>query len=104
MVSNELPQLKKTCTLTRFGYALAKPVGARQKALRKAVDAYGSSYTIKKLVLLRTYMKRQATHAAKLTTDIGFVQRVRDAMPAARRAADKKKKPVPRSYCPSRVR
>lgn len=94
-----LPDLKKTCTLTRFDYRLKHGVTARRKALRRAIAAYGSGYTIRKLVLLRTYMKRLPKHAAKLTDDIGFVQRVRDRMPATKRAADKKKRPVPRSYC-----
>jgi hypothetical protein len=86
-------QVKKTCSLSRFGYALAKPAEKRQLALRKSVRAYGSGYVIRKLVVLRTYRKSNPNLQKQyntLTKDIAYVQAFRDAMSQSARQKDLK--------------
>jgi hypothetical protein len=83
--------MKKTCSLSRFGYALDKSSDQREKALRKATREYGSGYVIKKLVLLRTYRKDTAdfhNQYVLLNQDITYVQQWRDAMSASARQKD----------------
>jgi len=84
-------EIKKTCSLSRFEYALASPVKKRQQALRKSVHAYGSGYVIKKLVVLRTYRKGSSAFERQydiLDQDIRYVQRYRDAMSDVARKKD----------------
>jgi hypothetical protein len=83
--------LKKTCSLSRFKYALKLPRGKRRLALKRAVKAYGSGYVIRKLVVLRTYRKGSPElrrQYCALDSDIRFVQTFRDAMTASARKKD----------------
>lgn len=83
--------IKKTCSLSRFGYALDQSRQKREKALRKAVREYGSGYVIKKLVVLRTYRKDSLEFEKQyntLNSDIQYVQKFRDAMSDSARQKD----------------
>lgn len=87
--------LKQTCSLARFKYSLSSPAEARQRALRRAVKAYGSRYVIQKLNVLRTYRKGMDTpwkrrQYRQLDSDLRYVQRYRDAMSDTARADDLK--------------
>jgi hypothetical protein len=83
--------LRKTCSLSRFGYTLDTPSKDREKMLIRAVKAYGSRYVIHKLTVLRTYRKKQPTSAQykALDTDIRFVQSFRNAMSNIQRQKNK---------------
>lgn len=97
--------LKKTCSLSRFGYKLASGQAKRRASLRQAMAAYGSKYTIHKLSVLRTYRKARSTPEMKkaydvLDEDIKYVQRTRDRMSSANRTKNKATKyPKGKSYC-----
>ncbi|MFZ9526986.1 MAG: hypothetical protein ACO27L_03560 [Schleiferiaceae bacterium] len=86
-------ELKKTCTLARFGYRLRSTKADRRKALVRAIKAYGSRYVIQKLVVLRTYRKAKRTPTDRrfyraLDADIRAVQAIRDGMTATARSRD----------------
>jgi hypothetical protein len=86
-------QLKKTCSLIRFNYHLDHAMAKRRASLRNAVAEYGSSYVIKKLVVLRMYRESMDTNAKKtqynkLDSDIRYVQRYRNSMSPDARLAD----------------
>lgn len=92
--------LKKTCSLSRYGYVMATSKYNRQKSLDKAIASYGSRYVIQKLVVLRTYRKSRKTPRLdrewnKLTSDISYVQKKRDKMSSKNRESDLKRS---RSY------
>ena len=86
-------ELKKTCTLARFGYRLRATKAERKVALVRAIKSYGSRYVIKKLVVLRTYRKAKETPTDRrffraLDSDIRTVQAIRDGMSGKERARD----------------
>jgi hypothetical protein len=88
-------QLKHTGSLSRHGYHLKDPgAGTRRRALSKAIDEYGTAYVIHKLGVLATYRKnpggnaRKRTQRARALANVAWIQRKRDAMAPARRAAN----------------
>ena len=88
--------LKKTCSLSRYGYVMAKSKDKRQKSLNKAIASYSSRYVIQKLVVLRTYRKSRKTPRLKrewnkIDRDIMYVQKKRDSMSPKNRARDLKR-------------
>lgn len=98
--------LRKTCTLSRFGYSLDTPRKDREKMLIRAVKSYGSRYVIHKLTVLRTYRKKDPTSASykTLDSDIRFVQSFRNAMSDIQRQKNKEtaeayKQDPKKSFC-----
>lgn len=103
--------LKKTCSLSRFGYTLRTPTKKRHEILIRAIKAYGSQYVIHKLTVLRTYRKKSPSSEAykTLDADIRFVQSFRNAMSNARRrqnkataAAYRQRDPAEKTFCPTK--
>jgi len=92
--------MKKTGSLSKYGYHLKEPRAAtRRAALNNAMESYGSAYLIHKLSALATYRKRSSTaggsarsQRAHALANIAYVQRRRNRLSASERAADKKKK------------
>jgi hypothetical protein len=81
--------LKKSCSLSKHGYALSASTRQRHKALAAAIADYGSSYVIKKLNVLAIYRKNNPKLKDDVKTlhqDIAYVQKVRDALSKTERA------------------
>jgi hypothetical protein len=100
-ISTEAPQnrekvkirLRKTGSLSMFGYKLrTRSASIRQKALRLAVEHWGSAYVIRKLNVLAIYRKRkEPEHLQRALEDMAYVQRLRDRMSDQNRNANKMK-------------
>lgn len=86
-------ELKKTCSLSKHGYALKLSVVKRHRALKAAMAEYGSAYVIQKLNVLAIYRKNNPKLKAALNIlqqDIGYVQKTRNAMSTANRTKNLK--------------
>lgn len=80
--------LKKSGSLSKYGYALASSITQRHRAIAAAVAEYGSAYVIKKLNVLAVYRKNNpklSAHLKILRQDIAYVQKLRNAMSKATR-------------------
>ena len=71
-----LPKLKKG-ELTTYGYHLKNSAEKREKSLRKAMKHEGNLEVLRRIVVLRTYLKSNPTHYKKLNKDVEYIQEVR---------------------------
>ena len=79
--------LKDNHSLSRLGYHMRNSNRSRHIALNKAIKAYGSSYVIKKLNVLRIYNgKRHPDLATIAHEDVMYVQNKRNSMSPVKRA------------------
>jgi hypothetical protein len=104
-----LPKLKKG-ELTEYGYHLKNSSEKRERSLRKAMKNEGDLTVLRRVVVLRTYMKANPTYYKKLNKDVEFIQGVRaknklkgGARKVVRRRTTKTSKSKPRRSRTSRT-
>jgi len=71
-----LPKLKKG-ELTEYGYHLKNSAEKREKSLRKAMKNEGNLEVLRRVVVLRTYMKNEPAKFKKLNKDVEYIQKIR---------------------------
>ena len=71
-----LPKLKEDY-LSKYGYSLSKNAIKREASLRKAMKNEGDLEVLRRVVVLRTYMKNEPSKFRKLDKDVKYIQKLR---------------------------
>jgi len=70
-----LPKLKEGY-LSKYGYSFSKNDTKRETSLRKAMKNEGDLEVLRRVVLLRTYMKNEPLKFQKLDKDVKYIQKL----------------------------
>jgi len=69
-----LPKLKEGL-LEKYGYKMANSKEKREKALSKAMEVEGELPVLRRVVVLRTYLKNEPLKFKKLDKDVKYIQK-----------------------------
>ena len=98
-----LPKLKEGY-LGKYGYRLANNDTKRKASLHEAMKNEGDLEVLRRVVVLRTYMKNEPLKFKKLDKDVKYIQKIREKNKASVKKTSKKRTTKQKSKVKSALR